>query len=141
MWQRRCKYHGSYYGRIKWLQELTLQILHVPHLFRRSHVRFSIHYRSHADFELFPRKGAVIEGRIFLTLELFGAGISCTTTKAPVCFPRQLGFSHTLASLICVSSYQWVCPCVVGIAEHNGETEWLVFWCFADSASQYNLSN
>jgi len=32
----------------------------------------------HVDFEIFPRKGAVIEGRSFLTLELFGAGIYCT---------------------------------------------------------------
>ena len=100
-----------------------MQIFYVPHLFNRSHVRFSIHWRSHADLELFPRNGAVIDRRIFLTLELFGADISCTPAKAPVCFPQQMGVSHDLASLIWVSSYQWVSQCVVGIAEHNGETD------------------
>jgi hypothetical protein len=124
MWQRLCKRHGSYYGRIKWLQEITLQIFYVPHLFKWR-VRFSIHWRTPEDFWLLPRNGAVIDRWIFLTFELFGAGFSYTLTKAPVCFPRRLGFSHTLAPLIWVSSYQWVSPSVVGIAEHNGETDWL----------------
>jgi hypothetical protein len=126
MWQRRCKYHGSYYGRIKWLHELTLQIFYVPHLFNRSHVRFSIHWRSHVDLGLFLRNGPVIERRIFLTLQLPGTGISCTLTKTPVCFLWQLGFSHDLASLTWVSSCQWVSACVLGIAKPNGETDWLV---------------